>query len=122
MTKDKIDGVEQSRGKRGTNSEANTPLETKQSLERVANPTWQTVAGRAERVSCVRVERCRDGRKRVQTIHRDYPEKVGDLAPFSLVDDAVSEERFNRTATLRSEPTSRRTDRQQPSSIASEPF
>ena len=61
-------------------------------------------------------------RKRVQTIHRDYLEKVGDLAPVSMVDDAVSEERSNRTATLRREPASRRTDRQQPSSIASEPF
>jgi hypothetical protein len=41
MTKDKIDGVQQSGESRGTNSEVNTPLETKQSLERVANPTWQ---------------------------------------------------------------------------------
>jgi hypothetical protein len=44
---------------------------------------------------------------------RDYLEKAGDLAPVSLVDDAVSEERSNRTATLRSEPASRRNDRQQ---------
>jgi hypothetical protein len=61
-------------------------------------------------------------RKRVQTIHRDYLEKVGDLAPVSLVDDAVSEGRFNRAATLHGEPASRRTDRQQSGSIASEPF
>jgi hypothetical protein len=41
---------------------------------------------------------------------RDYLEKAGDLAPVSLVDDVVSEERSNRTATLRSEPASSRTD------------
>ena len=46
-------------------------------------------------------------------LRRDYLEEAGDLAPVSLVDDAVSEERSNRTATLRTEPASRRTDRQQ---------
>jgi len=43
-------------------------------------------------------------------LRRDYLEEAGDLAPVSLVDDAASEERSNRTATLRSEPASRRTE------------
>jgi hypothetical protein len=55
-----------------------------------------------------------DERKHVQAIHSDYLEKVGELAPASLVDDAVSKERSSHAATLPAEPASPRKDRRQP--------
>jgi hypothetical protein len=55
-----------------------------------------------------------DERRYIQAIHCDYLEKVGDLAPASLVDDTVSKEPSHHAATLRGEPASRRKDRQQP--------
>ena len=78
-------------------------------VSRHAAPRALTGIRQTLRLPGVRRIKC-DGRKLLQTIHKDYLEKVGDLALVSLVDDAGSEERSNSAATLRSEPASRRTD------------
>ena len=117
MTKDGTDVVEQLRESSGTSSEANTPLETKQSLV-LGDRVRMSALGRARHHRYGDLQGVIVGqgspsswrikffeRKCVQAIHCDYLEKVGDLAPASPHDPA-SKKLFNRAASLRGEAAS----------------
>ena len=89
MTKDGTDVVEQLRESSGTSSEANTPLETKQSLVlgdrvrmsalgRARHPRYGDLQGLIVGQGAPSSWRVKfDERKWIQAIHRDYLEKVG---------------------------------------------
>jgi hypothetical protein len=126
MTKNGADAAGLMSESEGADSAANPPLQAKLSLER-GDRVQMSALGRARHPkygdrqglivgrgspSSWRVKF--DERRYIQAIHCDYLEKVGDLAPVSLVDDTVSKERSNHAATLRGEPASRRKDRTQP--------
>jgi hypothetical protein len=126
MTKNGADAAGLMSESEGADSAANPPLQAKLSLAR-GDRVQMSALGRARHPkygdrqglivgrgspSSWRVKF--DERRYIQAIHRDYLEKVGDLAPASRVDDTVSKERSNHAATLRGEPASRRKDRQQP--------
>jgi uncharacterized protein YbdZ (MbtH family) len=105
MTKDGIDAVGPAREPRSVDSPANTLLQAKHSLARgdrvqmselglARHPNYGDIQGLIVGEAPPSGWRIKfDERKRVRTIHSDYLEKVGDLAPISLVDDTVQEER-----------------------------
>jgi hypothetical protein len=126
MTKNGADAAGLMSESEGADSAANPPLQAKLSLER-GDRVQMSALGRARHPSYGDIQglvvgqgspsswRIKfDQRKHVQTIHCDYLEKVGGLAPASLVDDTVSKQRSNHAATLPGEPASLRKQRQQP--------
>ena len=126
MTKKWNDAVDLASESGSADSAANTPLQAKQSLAR-GDRVQMSALGRARHPSYGDIQglvvgqgspsswRIKfDERKHVQTIHSDYLEKVGELAPASLVDVTVSKERSNHAPILPGEAASPRKDRRQP--------
>ena len=124
--KNGTDSVGLARESAGADSAAHSPLQAKLSLAR-GDRVQMSALGRARHPSygdrqglivgqgspsSWRIKF--DERKHVQTIHSDYLEKVGELAPACPVDVAVSRERSNHAATLPGESASPRKDRRQP--------
>jgi hypothetical protein len=126
MTKNGDDAASLARESAGADSAAHSPLQAKLSLAR-GDRVQMSALGRARHPSYGDIQglivgqgspsswRIKfDERKHVQTIHSDYLEKVGELAPAFLIDVTVSKERSNHAATLPGEPASPRKDQRQP--------
>jgi hypothetical protein len=124
--KNGTDSVGMARESAGADSLAHSPLQAKLSLAR-GDRVQMSALGRARHPSYGDIQglvvgqgspsswRIKfDERKHVQTIHSDYLEKVGELAPASLVDVTVSKERSNHAPILPGEAASPRKDRRQP--------
>jgi hypothetical protein len=121
MTKNRDDAAGLVRESGGTDSAAHTPLQAKlargdrvqmSALGRARHPSYGDIQGLIVGQGSPSSWRIKfDERKHVQTIHSDYLEKVGELAPASPVDVTVSRERSSHAATLPGEPASQRKDR-----------
>jgi hypothetical protein len=121
--KNGTDSVGLARESAGADSAAHAPLRARLSLARgdrvqmsalgrARHPSYRDIQGLVVGQGSPNSWRIKfDERKHVQTIHSDYLEKTGELAPASLVDDAVSKERSNHAATLPGESASPRKDR-----------
>jgi hypothetical protein len=120
MTRNGADAVGLARESGSADSAAYAPLQAKLSLAR-GDRVQMSALGRARHPSYGDIQglvvgqgspsswRIKfDERKHAQTIHGDYLEKVGGLAPASLVDDTVSKQRSNHAATSSGEPASLR--------------
>jgi hypothetical protein len=126
MTRNGADAVGLARESGSADSAADAPLQAKLSLVRgdrvqmsalglARHPSYGDIQGLVVGQGSPSSWRIKfDERKHVQTIHGDYLEKVGGLAPASLVIDTVSKQRSNHAATLPDEPVSPRKQRQQP--------
>jgi hypothetical protein len=123
IMKNGTDSVGLARESAGADSAAHAPLRARLSLARgdrvqmsalgrARHPSYRDIQGLVVGQGSPNSWRIKfDERKHVQTIHSDYLEKTGELAPASLVDDAVSKERSNHAATLPGESASPRKDR-----------